>query len=99
MLSWRMDLSPLPICKVLLVAALFASLAMRPASASTLTIWAQLGPNNEQHREPNLVIRAITDGDGIGADDAHHTLRRRAKPQFGRASTARCSSAVQLHCS
>ena len=63
MLSWRMDLSPLPICKVLLVAALFACLTMRPASARTLAIWAQLGPDNEQHREPNLVIRAITDGD------------------------------------
>ena len=84
MLSWRRDLSPLPTSTVLLMAALFASLAMSPASASTLAIWAQLGPNDEQHREPNLMIRAITDGDEcpvLRADGQPHPMKLRATPE------------------
>jgi hypothetical protein len=67
------------------VAALLASLAVRPANAGTLAIWAQLGPDNEQqHREANLVIRAITDGNDcpvLRADGQPLPMKLRAAPE------------------
>jgi len=68
----------------LLLAAFAASFAVRPASANTLAIWVQMGPNNEQHREPNVVARAITDDTEcpvLRADGQPHPMKLRAAPE------------------
>src|SRR6516165_5889248 len=72
------------VSRLLLLAALAASLAVRSASASTLAAWVQLGPNNEQHREPNVVARAITDGAEcpvLRADGQPQPMKLRAAPE------------------
>ena len=77
--------SPLPIGRLLLLAALAASLAVRPASANTLATYVQLGPNNEQHREPNVVARAITEGTEcpvLRADGQPQPMKLRAAPEM-----------------
>ena len=77
--------SPLPIARLLLLVALAASIAVRPASANTLAIWVQLGPNDEQHREPTVVARAITDGAEcpvLRADGQPHPMKLRANPEM-----------------
>jgi hypothetical protein len=54
------------------------------ASANTLAIWVQLGPNNEQHREPYVVARAITDGAEcpvLRADGQPQPMKPRATPE------------------
>src|SRR5262245_49855461 len=84
MRSWRRGLSSLPVGRLLLLVALAASLAARSASANTLAIWVQLGPHNEQHREPNLIARAITDGTEcpmLQADGQPHPMKLRATPE------------------
>jgi hypothetical protein len=68
---------------LLLLAALAASLAVKPASANTLAIWVQLGPNNE-HSDPNVVARAITDGGEcpvLRADGQPQPMKLRAAPE------------------
>jgi hypothetical protein len=70
---------------LLLSVALAASIAVRPASANTLAIWVQLGPNDEQHREPTVVARAITDGTEcpvLRADGQPHPMKLRANPEM-----------------
>ena len=84
MCSWRRDRSQLTIGRRLLLAALAASFAVRPASANTLAVWVQMGPNNEQHRGPNVVARAITDDTecpALRADGQPHPMKLRAAPE------------------
>jgi predicted phosphodiesterase len=84
MCSWRRDQNKLSVSRWLLVAAFAVSFAVRPASANTLAIWVQLGPNNEQHREPNVVARAITDDAEcpvLRADGQPHPMKLRATPE------------------
>src|SRR6516164_8204306 len=88
MYSWRTDLSPLPLAhavvRLLLLASMAASLATGWAGAGTLAIWVQLGPNTEQHREPNVMVRAITDGADcpvLRADGLPHPMQLRAAPE------------------
>ena len=84
MCRWRRYLSQLAIGRLLLLAALAASLGVKLASANTLAIWVQLAPNDEQHREPNMVARAITDGADcpvLRADGQPHPMKLRATPE------------------
>src|SRR5215471_2389092 len=84
MCSWRRDRSQHHIGGWLLLAALAASLAVRPASANTLAIWVQFGPNDQQHREPTVIARAITDGTEcpvLRADGQLHPMKLRANPE------------------
>ena len=79
-----MDLAPLPIGRLLLLAALAPSFAAGPTCANTLAIWVQLGPNNEQHPEPKVVARAITDGTEcavLRADGRPYPMKLRAAPE------------------
>jgi hypothetical protein len=69
----------------LLLAALAASFVLRPASGTTLAAWVQLGPNNEQRREPNVVVRAIIDGGEcpvLRADGQLFPMMLRATPEM-----------------
>jgi hypothetical protein len=84
MRSSRRDLNARPIARFLLLVALAASVAVGPASANTLAIWVQLGPNDEQHREPTVVARAITDGTEcpvLRADGQPYPMKLRANPE------------------
>ena len=84
MYSSRRHLSSLPIAGLLLLAVLAASLAVRSASANTLAIWVQLGPNDEQHREPTVIVRAITNGSEcpmLRADGQPHPMMLRANSE------------------
>jgi len=72
------------VSRLVLLAALAASPTVSSASASTLAAWVQLGPYNEQHREPNVVVRAIIDGAEcpvLRADGQPQPMKLRAAPE------------------
>src|SRR5262245_15515274 len=84
MCSWRSVRSQLHNSRWLLLVAFAASFTVRPVAANTLAIWVQLGPTSEQHREPNVVARAITDDTEcpvLRADGRPHPMKLRATPE------------------